>query len=418
MAQETRVKFVTHPSGAFISWGVKTRTAAQGQAWDYVSGDTVQLRMKSGQASFPWRAHLDGFDDLVGTLTLAELQGADPTVVDLGTLQPNTLRSWIQVNFWFLPCLGLVVGLTGWGAHRWLRVQREKSSQEKWRQREVGKAPLVGTLVGRYRILEKIGSGGMATVYRACPTEGNRAEDEVAVKLLEGSIQDESARQRFYREVTICAKLRHAYLVLLYEALEVDGRVGLVMELVRGKTLRAHLQVDPKPSLRQIDAWIRPLVDALAYAHGLGIVHRDLKPENVMVDGQGKIKLMDFGIAQIAQQARITQSGQILGTLTYMAPEQLRGEAMSERTDQFSLGMMLYEMLSGHLPFHEVDSAEGPIALIQQRLSVPAPVVRGVRPELSASSEQALERMLNAQPSQRFGDIKEAYEAFQKGISL
>jgi tRNA A-37 threonylcarbamoyl transferase component Bud32/tetratricopeptide (TPR) repeat protein len=209
---------------------------------------------------------------------------------------------------------------------------------------------LIGTRIGKYEIVEEVGFGGMAVVYRANDEVLKR---EVAVKVLHSHLSKRlEARRRFYREATAVAQLKHPNIMEIYDFSAEDSQQSyIVMEFVRGPTLRQFIEEHGAP-YPEIGAMICVrLAEALAHAHEAGIIHRDVKPENVMIRGDGVIKLTDFGIAQVRDAQRMTETGSLLGSPAHMAPEVVAGEEPDERADIFSLGTVLYYAATGALPF-------------------------------------------------------------------
>src|SRR5262245_60675386 len=216
---------------------------------------------------------------------------------------------------------------------------------------------VIGRILGHYEITALIGRGGMGEVYRARDT---RLKRDVALKILPADMAADPVRlERFQREAETVAGLTHAHIVTLYSVEEADGVRFLTMELVEGQTLDALIPQDGM-GLKQVFEIGTAVADALAAAHEKGVVHRDLKPSNVMIAKDGRIKVLDFGLAKLAQQpsdpgvtltSPITLEGTVMGTVPYMSPEQLRAREVDHRSDIFSLGIMLYEMASGRRPF-------------------------------------------------------------------
>jgi TolB-like protein/Tfp pilus assembly protein PilF len=205
-----------------------------------------------------------------------------------------------------------------------------------------------GTMVSHYRIIEKIGAGGMGEVYLAEDTELNR---KVALKFLPPHLcQDADCRARFKREAQAAAKLNHSNIVTIYEVSEFQGRPFFAMEHLEGQTLH-QLNKQREMSLSQaVDIAIQ-ICDGLQEAHAAGIIHRDIKPSNVIIDRKLHSTILDFGLAAVQGDDKLTKTGSTLGTVNYMSPEQTRGEDVDHRSDIFSLGVVLYEMITGHLPF-------------------------------------------------------------------
>ena len=205
-----------------------------------------------------------------------------------------------------------------------------------------------GTVINHYRIIEKIGAGGMGEVYLAEDTELNR---KVALKFLSPHfLCDADCVSRFQREAQAVAKLNHPNIVTIYEVSEYQGRPFFAMEYVEGQPLSLLIK-QGGCSLDKLLDLATQICDGLSKAHQAGIVHRDVKPANILIDGDGRPKIADFGLATIQGSDQLTGSGSTLGTIGYMSPEQLLGETVDQRSDIFSLGVILYQMLTGQLPF-------------------------------------------------------------------
>ncbi len=205
-----------------------------------------------------------------------------------------------------------------------------------------------GTVINHYRIVEKIGAGGMGEVYLAEDTELNR---KVALKFLSPHLcQDADCRARFKREAQAAAKLDHPHIVTVYEVGEFNGRPFFAMQHIEGRSLReyAHAQELTIPQIFEIGIQI---AEGLQAAHEKGVTHRDIKPANVLIDTHGRARILDFGLASVAGVDHLTKTGSTLGTIGYMSPEQVRGEQIDQRTDIFSLGVVLYELIAGRQPF-------------------------------------------------------------------
>jgi serine/threonine-protein kinase len=251
--------------------------------------------------------------------------------------------------------------------------------------------------IGQYEIGELLGEGGLGQVHAAFDTVLQR---EVAVKSLRPELlNDTNFVERFRVEATSLARLNHPNITTIYSLIPDGKNLYMVMERVRGHTLDEILQKRKAPiDSRESLAIIAQAADGLAYAHSMGVIHRDIKPANLMIAENGVLKIMDFGIARVRGSQRLTRTGSIVGTLAYMAPEQLRGEEGDEASDLYSLAIVLYEMLSGSPPF----SATSEYDLMQAQINArPERLIPRV-PGLSPAVESALMRALSKKPAQRF----------------
>lgn len=255
------------------------------------------------------------------------------------------------------------------------------------------------TLANRYRIDALLGRGGMGAVYRAQDLTLGR---DVAVKVVEGTGLDAEARRRLLREARAAATLNHPHIVAVHDAGEAGDQPFVIMELVGGGSLRTH---KPLP-FTQVILVGRQLCDALEHAHEKGIVHRDLKPENVLIAEDGErleVKLGDLGLAFSSRDSRMTQSGMLLGTATYMAPEQALGVALDGRADLYALGALLYEMVADRPPF----PGEDPIAVVSQHLHAPVVPAITYRPDLPPALDALILKLLAKRPDDRFASARD-----------
>jgi hypothetical protein len=265
-------------------------------------------------------------------------------------------------------------------------------------------ASLSGRQLGPYRIGDVVGRGGMGVVYAA---EDTRLGRLVALKALPSNVSgDPVARERLAREARAAAVLTHPGVATVYSLDEIDGQVFIASELVRGHTLREELAAGPLPEATLTDT-LAQIADALHAAHSRGIVHRDLKPENVLRDESGRIKIVDFGLARpVAPSTRgLTAAGAFLGTPGYMAPEQLRGQAVDARADVFAFGVMAFELASGRHPFGQGDSAS-----LLERVVADAPLTLEVQP---AALAPIVRRCLRANPLERYQSAGEIVAALR-----
>jgi serine/threonine protein kinase/TPR repeat protein len=258
------------------------------------------------------------------------------------------------------------------------------------------------TMVGQYEIKELLGAGGIGQVHAALDTVLQR---EVALKSLRPEmLSDASFVERFRAEATNLARLNHPNITTLYTLLEDSGNLYLVMECVRGETLEDLLKKrGGRLSVKESLAIVAQVADGLSYAHSMGIVHRDIKPANVMITSAGLAKIMDFGIARKAGSQRLTRDGSIVGTLAYMAPEQLRGKDADGRSDQYSTAIMLYEMISGAVPFE----ASTDYDLMQLHVNAQPRRLGSRVSGIDSKIDTALTRALAKKPEQRFASMRE-----------
>jgi eukaryotic-like serine/threonine-protein kinase len=247
-----------------------------------------------------------------------------------------------------------------------------------------------GSSVGRYRIEKFLGAGAMGEVYLALDPQIDRRLAIKTVRLAGRPQEIDERKKRLLREARAAGRLLHPNIVTLFDAGEAEGLLFLAFELVEGTDLGARLEAGERPSLRQVLRIVRQAAEALGYAHDQGIVHRDIKPSNILLDPAGRVKVADFGIAKMAgQSTELTIAGSVMGSPQYLSPEQVRGEDLDGRSDLFSLGVVLYELLSGQRPFN----GETITTLVYQILHVEPPPVselRAVPPRL----EELLRRML------------------------
>jgi serine/threonine protein kinase len=260
--------------------------------------------------------------------------------------------------------------------------------------------PLIGsTIACKYRIYAKLGSGGMGAVYRAQRT---MIGDDVAIKILHFNQNESPEAERFRREARAAARLKHAHAVSIFDfGISDDGRQYLVMELVEGESLRQLIKQQGRLSPAFAAEIISQVCAALDEAHRQNIVHRDIKPDNIVVDLRGakpEVTVLDFGIAKLrGDSATLTQTGSVLGTPHYMSPEQCLGEELDGRSDIYSLGIVLYEMLAGVVPFNLPIST----AVVVQHVNQAPPSPRSLNPDIPWSVERAVLHALEKRPEAR-----------------
>jgi serine/threonine-protein kinase len=269
--------------------------------------------------------------------------------------------------------------------------------------------------VGRYQITERLGRGGMATVYKAHDPGIGR---DVAIKFLHDALcEDEGCRARFLREAKAAGALSHPNIVTVHDVGEIEGRPYMAMEFLQGEMLSDVMQPGNALPLREVVVMGIQLARALDYAHAHGIVHRDIKPGNIVrLMGTDTIKVTDFGIAHMdamGSEEQRTRVGDVLGTPQYMSPEQTQGSRLDGRSDLFSVGIVLYQMLSGHRPFHGESLVSIAMMIANEE---PTPLEK-LRPEVPASLRRIVERCLAKKPERRFNNGRELSEALGRVLA-
>ncbi len=264
---------------------------------------------------------------------------------------------------------------------------------------------MVGRVVGSYRILEKIGEGGMGAVYRAVD---EMLEREVAIKAIRPELaRDPEIVERFRSEAKILARVSHPAIATIYSFFHDGGELFLAMEYVRGRTLSAVLAAEGALPWRRAVPLLSTALEGIEQAHRAGIIHRDLKPDNLMFTEAGALKVMDFGIARVPGSNHLTRTGLLIGTLRYVAPEQIRGEEVDRRTDLYALGVVLYQMLTGRVPF------EGPtdFAILKAQIEDPPAPPRSLVAEIPEGLDRIVLKALEKSPDARFqtaGELRTA----------
>jgi eukaryotic-like serine/threonine-protein kinase len=272
---------------------------------------------------------------------------------------------------------------------------------------------VIGTILsGRYRLESKLGSGGMSTVYLAIDETLDRP---VAIKLLHAEISDEPDQlERFRREARAAARLSHPNLVGVIDAGEDGGRPYIVFEYVRGETLKRRIQREGRLPIDEAVAYGIEVGRGLAAAHSRMLVHRDVKPQNVLIDPDGRARVTDFGIARSLEAHGLTATGRVLGTTDYVSPEQAMGEEVDERSDVYALGIVLYEMLTGEVPYH----AETQVAVAMKHVHEPMPDVFEGRPDVSAAVAAVVDRATAKDPAERYGSIAEMVRDLEATLEI
>ncbi|MFC1530324.1 protein kinase [Gemmatimonadota bacterium] len=271
---------------------------------------------------------------------------------------------------------------------------------------------MIGRTVGQYQIIDKIGEGGMGTVYKAEDSTLNRL---VALKTLSGHLaRDEEAKERFIREAQSASSLNHPNITTVFEFVEDEDARYISMEYVEGKTIRDMVESGIVSVRKAIDIIIQA-AEALEAAHNKGILHRDVKSANVMVNMEGRVKVMDFGLAQLAGSSQLTRTGTTMGTLSYSSPEQISGRTVDRRSELFSLGVVFYELLTGQLPFKATNEAEVLFSIINNE----PPRLTSLREDIPGEVEAVVSKMLEKDTALRYqtcGDFIDELKGLRKGM--
>ncbi len=265
-----------------------------------------------------------------------------------------------------------------------------------------------GENVGSYRIIEQLGSGGMATVFKAYHPSLDRY---VAIKVLHPAFKaDPQFFERFQREARIVANLEHPNIIPVYDFNEHEGEPYLVMRFIEGDTLKPEMEGQPMPPAEVLHL-MRPVCQGLSYAHKQGVLHRDIKPSNIMITDDGSVFVTDFGLARMVQAGESTLSQDMMvGTPQYISPEQAQGaKDLDQRTDIYSLGVVLYEMLTGRVPF----SVDTPFATVHDHIYTPLPMPSSVNPDIEPDVERMLLKALAKDPKDRFETVDELLQALE-----
>jgi len=333
-----------------------------------------------------------GYQSAVQTLAPGQLesgrypeQGAIPLIA-----VARTSYVWV---LWAAGGLGVAAGVM-------LAFRRKAAAVDEVPPVEVGRR------VGPYVLYDVLGRGGMGEVHRA---RKDGQGPDVALKIFKPEAQELERQQR---EITITARLNHKGVIRLLDSGEIQDGLYIVMEMLKGGTLRDYLETHGTLTPAQAAPLLKQLCLALGYAHRQGVTHRDVKPDNVMVTTDGTVKVMDFGLARAESSPNLTKSGDTFGTPAYMAPEQIEGRS-EPASDQYAVGLIVFEMLAGRLPYTKTE----PMEMLICHLHEPAPPPSMVNPRLPAALDAVVLRMLEKSPSRRYPSLEAAWVALEGVLS-
>ncbi len=271
-----------------------------------------------------------------------------------------------------------------------------------------GDLPRLFRFGDRYQILEKLGEGGMGRVYKALDLEIDKAVALKTIRTEKG--QGPEILKRFKQELVLARKITHKNVVRIYDLGEAEGMKFFTMELVDGQSLRDVLREKKKLSVKEAISFMKQMLSGLAEAHGQGVVHRDLKPHNIMVDSTGALRIMDFGIARTADTATLTGSGEMMGTPDYISPEQVKGETAGPASDLYSCGVILYELLTGEVPF----KGDTPISKIVARIQTKPVAPRTLNAEIPPYLERIILKLMEVDPDLRYKTADEVLQDIER----
>ncbi|NIS82256.1 MAG: protein kinase [Anaerolineales bacterium] len=270
---------------------------------------------------------------------------------------------------------------------------------------------LIGKTVGGYEILEQVGRGGMSSVYRARDKANGH---DVALKVLAPQLaMDGTFRERFKREAKVLSELKHPNIVPILDYGEENGLTFIVLPFMRVGSLNDLLQDGPL-DVRECSPLIKQVASALKHAHDSGVIHRDVKPSNILMDVDEKAWLSDFGFAHVHDASLSLTGSALIGTPAYMSPEQVQGDTLSASSDQYALGMIVYQITTGYLPYE----AETPMATAIRQVTEPLPRPRWLNPELPDAVEQVIKRALSKKPGDRYESVVAFHDALEEAIEV
>lgn len=262
-------------------------------------------------------------------------------------------------------------------------------------------------LVDRYHLIKKLGQGGMATVYLAWDTS---LERNVAIKVIDEKQIDKESVERFLREARIISNLNHPNIVQIYDIVHWENTHFIVMEYVSGQSLHDLIEKQPFKMEKEIISFGMQICSGLAHAHDKGIIHRDIKPHNILCTTSGEYKIADFGISKTIDATKMTLTGMVMGSVHYISPEQATGQPVRPSSDIYSLGIVLYEVVTGNVPF----DADSLVAIALKHVNQPIPDWKGTKVKVSPACKQLIFKSLEKDPEQRYQTAREVILEFEQ----
>lgn len=350
------------------------------------------------------RLNLRGRGEVIGEMAVLDGLGRSATAVALTDVQAHTLET-TEFETLLSQRPALIRGLTRQLSQRMRDLQATLSAELDRRD-----AAISGILqaIGPYQLEERLGQGGMGVIYGGYHRVTGHKR---AVKVL--AVQSDDQKHRFLTECETMARMIHPHVVRIDSAGIVDGHGYMAMELLRGHTLEQRLRQGPLPT-QELRDWFIPAMRALHYAHDMGVMHRDVKPENLFMTLDGQLKVLDFGIARRVNGPQVTLEGKFFGTPRYLAPERIGGQSQRQerQSDQYSMGVTLYEALTGRCPFDASDVAEILAAHLHRAPELPSRIV-----PLAKDLELVVMRLLAKEPLRRYADFERAAQELSQALS-
>jgi tRNA A-37 threonylcarbamoyl transferase component Bud32 len=376
----------------------------------------LDLRELQGASGFTLVLRRQGYFDKRERLSMDYFQATDK-YPEAGKIR-LTPESWavpvmdfLEAKWPVVVTLGLVMGvLLGVGLKRRRKALDRAIHLERLAENAVVGDPLLQTVLEKWRLVQVLGHGASATVYLAVPDDTLDESKKVAIKIFnEGTVESEEFQTRFRREAQVYQSLSHPSIVRLLDWGQQGDLFYLVMEHVDGKPIQG-CKVTESEMEREVLERLSQLAAGLGHAHDSGIIHRDVKPGNVLVTDAGKVKLLDFGLAREVLSS-FTKTGQALGTPLYMAPEQIAGALVDHRCDQYALGVLAYELVTGEKTFETEENKVAPILF--QQVNQDPESVRERGASVSEKTEQLIQRLMTREPRDRFTNMKEVEKALR-----